>query len=515
MDDVYDSDDALGASPRLHPTKIDYIPRVTPPPFIPSPSPPLKESPGDHDRKDSGRRRKRLLPSVSDELILKNLTNAQLAHELGQIPLPTDSPPEAGSPDDYRSPDVGRGLHESSMPDILRSHARQTAQHALDLIIADDLPAESQGPRGKIERTFGGEIRPPSRPPSFLEPQATAAQLPSGMISSPILESQTRGRAKELVATSPNLRQYTISTQGRDAGDTLPALQSIPESASAKSPKNNQNLPSIKDTLSDRFGPINGIPQSIYSSLSTAFSQKPQNPQESHNRRLSDHYVPSHPTSGASSFLSPESLRDMSASLSPVAGPPQQPYWQQTTDKGPSYSHSSRGPGSQYTSSPSTGYPTPIELGKSHPYDSPVQSSGPTTSTGPVNSSGFKCNYPGCKADPFQTQYLLNSHANVHSQNRPYYCPVKGCPRSEGGKGFKRKNEMKRHGLVHDSPGYVCPFCPDQQHTYPRPDNLQRHVRVHHIDRNREDPELRRVLAQRPEGGMRGRRRRNGLQHQQ
>ncbi|EEH42966.2 uncharacterized protein PADG_07786 [Paracoccidioides brasiliensis Pb18] len=412
--------------------------------------------------------RKRLLPSVSDELILKNLTNAQLAHELGQIPLPTDSPPEAGSPDDYRSPDVGRGLHESSMPDILRSHARQTAQHALDLIIADDLPAESQGPRGKIERTFGGEIRPPSRPPSFLEPQATAAQLPSGMISSPILESQTRGRAKELVATSPNLRQYTISTQGRDAGDTLPALQSIPESASAKSPKNNQNLPSIKDTLSDRFGPINGIPQSIYSSLSTAFSQKPQNPQESHNRRLSDHYVPSHPASGASSFLSPESLRDMSASLSPVAGPPQQPYWQQTTDKGPSYSHSSCGPGSQYTSSPSTGYPTPID-----------------------------------------------SHANVHSQNRPYYCPVKGCPRSEGGKGFKRKNEMKRHGLVHDSPGYVCPFCPDQQHTYPRPDNLQRHVRVHHIDRNREDPELRRVLAQRPEGGMRGRRRRNGLQHQQ
>ena len=33
---------------------------------------------------------------------------------------------------------------------------------------------------------------------------------------------------------------------------------------------------------------------------------------------------------------------------------------------------------------------------------------------------------------------------------------------------------MIRHGLVHDSPGYVCPFCPDQQHKYPRPDNLQR-----------------------------------------
>lgn len=67
-----------------------------------------------------------------------------------------------------------------------------------------------------------------------------------------------------------------------------------------------------------------------------------------------------------------------------------------------------------------------------------------------------------------------SSHANVHSQDRPHFCPVEGCPRGLGGKGFKRKNEMMRHGLVHNSPGYVCPFCPDQQHKYPRPDNLQR-----------------------------------------
>lgn len=71
---------------------------------------------------------------------------------------------------------------------------------------------------------------------------------------------------------------------------------------------------------------------------------------------------------------------------------------------------------------------------------------------------------------------MASSHANVHSQTRPHFCPVKGCPRSEGGKGFKRKNEMIRHGLVHQSPGYVCPFCPDREHKYPRPDNLQRYV---------------------------------------
>jgi len=92
------------------------------------------------------------------------------------------------------------------------------------------------------------------------------------------------------------------------------------------------------------------------------------------------------------------------------------------------------------------------------------------------HAGSFVCKVPGCTAQPFQTQYLLNSHNNVHSSERPHYCPVPGCPRSEGGKGFKRKNEMIRHGLVHDSPGYVCPFCPDREHKYPRPDNLQRYT---------------------------------------
>lgn len=88
----------------------------------------------------------------------------------------------------------------------------------------------------------------------------------------------------------------------------------------------------------------------------------------------------------------------------------------------------------------------------------------------------YNCSYPGCTSGPFSTQYLLSSHANIHSSSRPYFCPVKGCPRGEGGKGFKRKNEMIRHGLVHDSPGYTCPFCPDCEHKYPRPDNLMRFV---------------------------------------
>jgi len=86
----------------------------------------------------------------------------------------------------------------------------------------------------------------------------------------------------------------------------------------------------------------------------------------------------------------------------------------------------------------------------------------------------FKCT--DCQAKPFQTQDMLDFHAYlVHS--KVYYCPVQECPRSKPGQGFRKKNEMIRHGLVHESPGYRCPFCPTTiKHRYPRPDNLRRYV---------------------------------------
>ncbi|KAH7356440.1 hypothetical protein BKA65DRAFT_579331, partial [Rhexocercosporidium sp. MPI-PUGE-AT-0058] len=123
-----------------------------------------------------------------------------------------------------------------------------------------------------------------------------------------------------------------------------------------------------------------------------------------------------------------------------------------------------------------------------------------------ITNSGFQCSYPGCTTRPFLTKFLLNSHANVHSSNRPYYCSVKGCPRGKSEKGFKRNNKKIRHGLIHSSPGYVCPFYLDREHKYPRPDNLQRHVRAQHANKGSDDPQLRRVLSQKLEGSSKSRR---------
>lgn len=69
---------------------------------------------------------------------------------------------------------------------------------------------------------------------------------------------------------------------------------------------------------------------------------------------------------------------------------------------------------------------------------------------------------------------IKNLQRGLPSSNRPHYRLVKACYRGEDGKSFKRKNEMIRHDLQHESLGYVCPYCVYRRHKYPRPDNLQR-----------------------------------------
>jgi hypothetical protein len=55
---------------------------------------------------------------------------------------------------------------------------------------------------------------------------------------------------------------------------------------------------------------------------------------------------------------------------------------------------------------------------------------------------------------------------------------------------------------VYASPNYKCPYCPERDHKYPRPDNLQRYVKVHHLKVSMTDARLRQVLERRP-GGVR------------
>ncbi|KAK6331576.1 hypothetical protein TWF718_002125 [Orbilia javanica] len=283
----------------------------------------------------------------------------------------------------------------------------------------------------------------------------------SGNFSSPVILQHI----KVLPPASPSTRTYDGLSRGISFSDPAQNFRTMaprPRQSPAVSPTEGRNAPIAP-------APANGFPGQVSTSPLNQFTPTPT------------------PT-----YYPPKNLNRPEHPANHATLPPLQTDW----------------PGSLSSSDPGSAR-TPTSK-KRVRNGTPKNGSVDSSQNSPTAPSGFKCSKEGCTAAPFSTQYLLNSHANVHSEDRPHFCPVAGCSRAEGGKGFKRKNEMIRHGLVHQSPGYVCPFCPDKEHRYPRPDNLQRHVKAHHKDKSGDDPLLREVLAVRPEGGQRGRRRRLG-----
>lgn len=382
------------------------------------------------------------------------------------------------------------------------------------------------------------------------DPALESEFTPVSEVSS--LESQQSGRALRPSLGAPlRLRTHDATVEATDSIDGPPLTLSRNSSSSVVTSSENlgtvspkaERLPSFRQLSriasageeEPRASPTYPPPPSTYhtsaSSHSPVAQQQHQQQHFSHPPQMSPAPVFGYPQMSPSSVQndpyysnSPPSATFSSSGYYAAPTPrrpstayPPPPASLRTLSSTNSSGSSGLSHQSSMTEVYSTANTTPLETSNSNDSASRLNLPPPSTSMPPPATAlsgtlpgSFGCNYPGCTAPPFQTQYLLNSHANVHSSDRPHYCPVAGCPRAEGGKGFKRKNEMIRHGLVHDSPGYMCPFCPDREHRYPRPDNLQRHVRVHHIDKDKDDPALREVLNQRAEGTNKGRRRRTG-----
>ncbi|ETN43449.1 uncharacterized protein HMPREF1541_02608 [Cyphellophora europaea CBS 101466] len=347
----------------------------------------------------------------------------------------------------------------------------------------------------------------------------------------PSLAPRQEGFVEDSLAKSPLLSKFTIDERNGDPNNTLAAMQTTsPPRPSVGPQEGRQTLPSLTTALSDAGSPFSAPSPYLSRSASSTFGH----PLSSISSAMSPPNYSSNPslwTTSRKQTNSTSTPSDYAASASTPqsAWTTQSPAGSLTTPLSSTSSHpappppSAAQPGSiaeptlTTTASGPLLSPTHQPLPSDHSANSSISISSPTAALSTAAAAQaaslngiFRCSMPGCTAVPFQTQYLLNSHMNVHSDQRPHFCPVRDCPRGPGGQGFKRKNEMIRHGLVHTSPGYTCPFCPDQTHRYPRPDNLQRHVRVHHMEKDRDDPMLREVLAQRPEGGARGRRRRLG-----
>ncbi|KAL4956697.1 hypothetical protein BDW69DRAFT_192243 [Aspergillus filifer] len=478
-------------SPGLEVIKPNFGPREpTPPPFASQ-----NQSPGSNGvkRQDKSPPKPYLQLEVGGAaanaalLRLNNPNNPDIWRYEQEHPLTVEPSPGPGFHRPLK-PNSGNPL-KRRVPEFKPDDIQKISEQALDLITeTEPLPrvdARKLPPPSELVEGPLGARAPPNSQPSH-----------DRSSSSPL--SKFHINAPESRDSLPKLRDPTTARSPEESSTRLPPIQTQlgpvlpPPVAPALRPVGPPSY-SIPPALPPSLPPVSAVSPPL-----TRVDPSPREPY-----RLAPLQPPAKVPPSPYSHLSPASSQGISVVSSPVST---QAYWRTSKPPVP-YPYDT--PSTASTRSPALNYPTPIDRPSAGACDTGVYTpSSQVTLPSSAPMGTFKCTHPGCNAAPFQTQYLLNSHANVHSQDRPHFCPIEGCSRGPGGKGFKRKNEMIRHGLVHNSPGYVCPFCPDQQHKYPRPDNLQRHVRVHHVDKNKDDPALRNVLAQRPEGSGRGRRRR-------
>lgn len=447
--DFYDPDAVIPRnSPVLVATKVNTRPSPSPEPDIPL----VQVSPPSNSRNGKAKRPK-VRPSQGDAVLIGIMGNGRdpdIARDAGLRPLPSDEEDvtSPGSDDD----DTDEYEHMSASPDrppaSLNRKAEMPPSPPNDLkMLADnalaalDLNRKSISDDGRTTVTVAGD--------TDTETSRTMASP-----TSPTARPQTAVRNDRPHPVFPTPyspgSMYTPRTGSFTSPTASLGHESLPPIQSA-SPRSDSNggisLPSLKDQL----GP---------EALSPPFSHSPPGPGMLHG-------MPRLPSmSHASPPISPHELIPRSPHLPIMPPGPYPPWLSNGMSHRPSIDYTSGStPSDQSVSTPATSGSVTERMS--------IEGMAYSNST---EQGQYICFVEGCKAPPFQTQYLLNSHANVHSQSRPHYCPVQGCPRAEGGKGFKRKNEMIRHGLVHESPGYVCPFCPDREHRYPRPDNLQRYV---------------------------------------
>ncbi|KAL2257022.1 hypothetical protein VTK26DRAFT_766 [Humicola hyalothermophila] len=508
--DLYDPDEVL---PRNSPLLEPYRPTLQPTPSpVPSLSSPVSPPPS------PGRRRskRRIKARQGDVILISHLDGhrrdtATYAADIYPLTSETDDTDGPDLPEDSGSPDqVSPGGHRngggndpqsSSKPgqektrmermspgspeneDVGAFDLKSLAAGALAAVTEPHPRASNAGaaPPGSENNVVGGRTQAAPTMSAGRSDSSNEDHTPATVPSpySPRSLYSPRDPSATPLSLKMDQKSPSANTPSSSHSDGLPPLQ-------LNSPRfetNGQTLPSIRTQLGD-------IQQLAGNGPRTSHHSFPGSPPANIPRLPSLHgHLASPPVPSADLY------RDPLSPGRPLAPPALSPGYYIPHANGVQRPH-------DYASS-STATP-----GSDHSAPTPAASADRMSIDGITVTGNYVCKFAGCTAPPFQTQYLLNSHANVHSSARPHYCPVPGCPRSEGGKGFKRKNEMIRHGLVHDSPGYVCPFCPDREHKYPRPDNLQRHVRVHHVDKDKDDPLLRDVLSQRPDGPNRGRRRR-------
>ncbi|KAK2765398.1 hypothetical protein FQN54_008244 [Arachnomyces sp. PD_36] len=422
MEDMYDPDD-VGRSPPPQRQVIDYRVRETPPPRIPSVSPPpsSQNDPSGPSRKSPIHRREIDPVAMSAAALISNIdpNRPEIARwELEERERRWQAPRAAEKGNDIKDTTamaqdalaVLQGAKPVSGSPTSPELSDVKAEEPGDVNLQIFGPQSEGGsiPEGVEQRHRGDDVEILN--PQDHSPRTAKRHLPNDASPEIIPKDESS-------ATSPNLRKYTINQSDRPERETLPRLQPLPLSKSPNPSESSQNLPSLQSTLGTQLKEspmndktnVNGNPQRPYAPVGVSSPPRKHSTSIKQENQPAGHYLQPQQPPSYTQTSSPNS-KDMS-SLSPPSQPAgaHPSYWR-PPPKSESYVTSPFDPGSvgsqQTGDSPSTGYPTPTDHMTATEAERLNVVSGSLQSNGPLTSSGFKCAHPGCNAQ-FQTQYLL------------------------------------------------------------------------------------------------------------
>ncbi|KAL8740376.1 MAG: hypothetical protein Q9190_006914 [Brigantiaea leucoxantha] len=394
-----------------------------------------------------GRKRRQKTQASQGDAVLINFLGGQnhpdVATRAGEEPLNSASQSETGDMGEEMESDAGN-VNE-------KNHLVQTAQDALSVDDQDDRGgnatyenvkrvrpklqtslASSSREQNAVKRNSSPFLRGkpdqdvPMKNESLEQPTSGSHEATDHQHSGASLASRrrslTENRDSSPIATSARLR-HLMTSQG---SETLPAIQSTTPSTASKSPNSQQNLPSISAQLGplvDKPSPSDAtsgrttysVGNGMHSPPSSGISPLPNHypsPQSRLNSHFVNPYAQSQPSpasvySEASPREPPYRTNQDPTSMSPPGKPGQYPYYGSSSGRAPQSEEltplsADSYPGSKpfaISGPPTTGDHVMIEPGR------PILPPLPTT--GPLASGHFKCDYQGCTASPFQTQYLL------------------------------------------------------------------------------------------------------------
>jgi hypothetical protein len=420
---TYDSDDALSRSPLLEPQTISYKPVESPPPFLPddSSSSSLEASSppaGGPGKKSSKKRRKKTQPSLGDTVLISYLdpNRPDIAKLAGEETINSASQSEAeGSGDEEMGdpPNQPASDQVSNAPNTLAKIAQETLEKCDPPVTSHQersrVPelAEVNGLNNSHVKKESSEVIDSKESDALDVLKGLSQGSPDGRRTPKLKTTPEEEKpGEDSLATSPNIGRFTIPASEASPMQTLPAIQkSPPRSASASSPGGTQSLPSLQTALAEQDVQMNGTSPVARATYPLPLSgQSP--PLNRGDRQIQAHFPPPQPHAPPPyAQLSPQSGKEMQGMSPPGSTHPQlfrsskpdTPFTPSTV--------SDQQPTPQ--SEGSNAYPTPIEHRMSIDTERPPHLNGAPIANGPFSPTGFKCNYPGCTAAPFQTQYLL------------------------------------------------------------------------------------------------------------